>query len=57
MCEAMRWVVVARAFVGGAATSESERPLTRMVGRIETVSAGAFEGAHYVALSATPSSR
>jgi len=46
----MRWVVVAHAFVDGAATSESERPLTRMVGGIETVSAAAFEGAHYVAL-------
>lgn len=46
----MRWVVVAHAFVDGAATSESERPLTRMVGGIETVSAAAFDGAHYVAL-------
>jgi exonuclease SbcD len=46
----MRWVVVAHAFVDGAATSESERPLMRMVGGIETVSAAAFDGAHYVAL-------
>jgi exonuclease SbcD len=50
LAEGMRWVVVAHAFVDGAATSESERPLTRMVGGIETVSAAAFEGAHYVAL-------
>ena len=50
VAEGMRWVVVAHAFVDGAATSESERPLTRMVGGIETVSAAAFEGAHYVAL-------
>ncbi|MEL6830317.1 MAG: exonuclease subunit SbcD, partial [Pseudomonadota bacterium] len=46
----MRWVVVAHAFVDGAATSESERPLVRTVGGIETVSAAAFDGAHYVAL-------
>src|SRR5579859_6223229 len=31
-----RWVVVAHAFVEGAATSEGERPLTRAVGGIET---------------------
>lgn len=47
---AARWIVVAHAFVDGAATSESERPLSRTVGGIETVSAAAFEGAHYVAL-------
>lgn len=46
----MRWIVVAHAFVDGAATSESERPLIRTVGGIETVSASAFDGAHYVAL-------
>lgn len=45
-----RWVVVAHAFVEGAATSEGERPLTRVVGGIETVPAAAFDGAHYVAL-------
>lgn len=45
-----RWVVVAHAFVEGAATSEGERPLTRAVGGIETVPAAAFDGAHYVAL-------
>lgn len=50
VAEGMRWVVVAHAFVDGATTSESERPLTRLVGGIETVSAAAFEGAHYVAL-------
>ena len=48
--DGMRWIVVAHAFVDGAATSESERPLMRTVGGIETVSANAFEGAHYVAL-------
>lgn len=48
--EGMRWIVVAHAFVDGAATSESERPLMRTVGGIETVSAAAFAGAHYVAL-------
>lgn len=46
----MRWVVVAHAFVDGAATSESERPLAKTVGGIDTVSADAFSGAHYVAL-------
>ncbi len=50
VAEGMRWVVVAHAFVDGASTSESERPLTRMVGGIETVSVTAFDGAHYVAL-------
>lgn len=48
--EGARWVVVAHAFVDGAAASESERPLSRTVGGIETVPASAFEGAHYVAL-------
>lgn len=46
----MRWIVVAHAFVDGAATSESERPLMRTVGGIETVSAAVFDGAHFVAL-------
>jgi DNA repair protein SbcD/Mre11 len=46
----MRWIVVAHAFVDGAATSESERPLMRTVGGIETVSTAVFDGAHYVAL-------
>lgn len=50
VADGMRWIVVAHAFVDGAATSESERPLMRMVGGIETVSAAAFDGAHYVAL-------
>lgn len=50
VADGMRWVVVAHAFVDCAATSESERPLMRMVGGIETVSAAAFDGAHYVAL-------
>lgn len=44
-----RWVVVAHAFVAGAAPSEGERPLAR-VGGIETVEARVFDGAHYVAL-------
>ena len=44
-----RWVVVAHAFVAGAAGSESERPLTR-IGGIETVNSAVFDGAHYVAL-------
>lgn len=48
--DGMRWIVVAHAFVDGAATSESERPLARTVGGIETVAASAFDGAHYVAL-------
>lgn len=50
VADGMRWIVVAHAFVDGAATSESERPLMRTVGGIETVSAAAFDGAHYVAL-------
>ncbi len=45
-----RWVVVAHAFVTGGSVSECERPLTRAVGGIETVSADVFEGADYVAL-------
>lgn len=44
-----RWVVVAHAFVTGAAVSEGERSLTR-AGGIETVNAEIFDGAHYVAL-------
>lgn len=44
-----RWVVIAHAFVSGAAVSESERSLTR-VGGIETVPPSVFEGAAYVAL-------
>lgn len=45
-----RWVVVAHAFVEGAAGTDSERPLTRAVGGIETVPSHVFDGAHYVAL-------
>lgn len=45
-----RWVVVAHAFVHGGNVSGGERPLSRLVGGIETVSADAFAGAHYVAL-------
>lgn len=45
-----RWVVVAHAFVEGAATSDGERPLTRAVGGIETVPSSVFQGADYVAL-------
>lgn len=45
-----RWVVVAHAFVEGAQISESERPLGRAVGGIETIPSSLFEGAHYVAL-------
>lgn len=45
-----RWVVVAHAFVQGGNVSGCERPLSRLVGGIETVSAEAFDGAHYVAL-------
>ena len=45
-----RWVVVAHAFVDGGSASETERPLTRTVGGIETVPAGVFDGACYVAL-------
>jgi len=44
-----RWVVIAHAFVSGAASSDSERSLTR-VGGIETVRPEIFDGAHYVAL-------
>ncbi len=44
-----RWVVIAHAFVSGAAVSESERSLTR-VGGIETVPSSVFDGAAYVAL-------
>jgi len=44
-----RWVIVAHAFVSGAQSSESERPLAR-VGGIETVRPEIFDGAHYVAL-------
>lgn len=45
-----RWIVVAHAFVTGASSSEGERPLSRMVGGIETVPTDLFDGAHYVAL-------
>ncbi len=45
-----RWVVVAHAFVTGGNVSGCERPLSRLVGGIETVSSNIFEGAHYVAL-------
>jgi exonuclease SbcD len=45
-----RWVVVAHAFVSGGDPSGCERPLSRLVGGIETVSADLFAGAHYVAL-------
>ena len=45
-----RWVIVAHAFVTGADPSDSERPLSRAVGGIETVPADIFAGAHYVAL-------
>lgn len=45
-----RWVVVAHAFVHGGDVSGSERPLSRLVGGIETVSADVFTGAQYVAL-------
>ena len=48
--EGARWVVVAHAFVEGAQNSESERPLGRAVGGIETIPSSLFEGAHYVAL-------
>jgi exonuclease SbcD len=44
-----RWVITAHAFVEGGVLTETERPLT-MVGGIETVASGAFDGAHYVAL-------
>lgn len=45
-----RWIIVAHAFVAGAATSDNERSLARVVGGIETVPASTFDGAHYVAL-------
>ncbi len=45
-----RWIIVAHAFVTGAAGSDTERPLTRVAGGIETVPADVFTGAHYVAL-------
>jgi exonuclease SbcD len=45
-----RWVIAAHAFVTGALVSETERPLTRAAGGIETVPADVFAGAHYVAL-------
>jgi exonuclease SbcD len=45
-----RWVIVAHAFVTGASASDTERPLTRVAGGIETVPADVFSGAHYVAL-------
>ncbi|MGZ9005738.1 MAG: exonuclease SbcCD subunit D [Burkholderiales bacterium] len=45
-----RWIIVAHAFVTGASISETERPLTRIAGGIETVPAELFSGAHYVAL-------
>ena len=48
--EGARWVIVAHAFVEGASSSEGERPLSRIVGGIETVPASVFDGAHYVAL-------
>ena len=48
--EGARWVIVAHAFVTGASPSASERPLSRMVGGIETVPTEIFDGAHYVAL-------
>lgn len=45
-----RWIVVAHAFVIGGSASAGERPLSRVVGGIETVPTELFEGAHYVAL-------
>jgi exonuclease SbcD len=45
-----RWIVVAHSFVEGAKVTESERPLSRTVGGVETVGAEVFDGAHYVAL-------
>lgn len=44
----LRSVAMAHAFIRGAATSESERPLT--VGGAQEVDAGIFEGFDYVAL-------
>lgn len=43
-------MIAAHAFVTGASVSETERPLTRVAGGIETVPADIFTGAHYVAL-------
>lgn len=45
-----RWIVVAHSFVEGALVTNSERPLSRTVGGVETVGAEVFDGAHYVAL-------
>jgi exonuclease SbcD len=45
-----RWIVVAHSFVEGALVTDSERPLSRTVGGVETVGAEVFDGAHYVAL-------
>lgn len=45
-----RWVVVAHAFVTGGSVSAGERPLSRIMGGIETVPVELFDGAHYVAL-------
>lgn len=45
-----RWVVVAHAFVTGGSASAGERPLSRVMGGIETVPAELFDGANYVAL-------
>ncbi len=44
-----RWVISAHAFVEGGMITETERPLTQ-VGGIETIPAGVFDGAAYVAL-------
>jgi exonuclease SbcD len=48
--EGVRWVIVAHAFITGSSVSAGERPLSRMMGGIETVPLDLFEGAHYVAL-------
>jgi DNA repair protein SbcD/Mre11 len=45
-----RWIIVAHAFVTGASVGETERPLTRIAGGVETVPAELFSGATYVAL-------
>ena len=45
-----RWVVTAHGFADGASTSDAERPLSRVVGGIETIPADVFDGANYVAL-------
>ena len=45
-----RWIVVAHAFVEGAQNTESERPLARTVGGIETIPSSLFGDANYVAL-------